>query len=168
MLAQASVEATFSLGNPCTYIDNFTIPAAAREFCPLCKHGHLGHVVAPPLTDYTLRCDCGNLTAVPSTLLNSCINASLKILKITFVLRIFLQKNWKMLQKVPKRTLFFTLKIAIMNVIHNNATSMILICLCRLQSHQCGVPRRYRWYSAGGQNCPAARGATMLIIQHGG
>ena len=58
---------------------------------------------------------------MPFILLNSYMNASLIILKITFVLMIFVQKNWKMLQKVPRRTLFFALKIAIMNVIHKNA-----------------------------------------------
>ena len=122
----------------------------------------------PPLTDYTLRCDCGHsyYHAIHlDELIRDCFADNPQDHLCPHDL---CPEELEDAPEGHETTLFFVLKIAIKNVIHKNATSMILICLCRLQSPQCGVPRRYRWYSAGGQNCPAARGATMLIIQHGG
>ena len=65
---------------------------------------------------------------------------------------IFVQKNWKMLQKVPKRTLFFVFKIAIMNVTHKVVTSGTLTFLCLMRRQE------VLWLSSRTQSLP---------IQHG-
>ena len=46
-------------GNPFIYIDNLSIPAAAREFVRYAKTRADLDSWLFPLTDYTLRCDCG-------------------------------------------------------------------------------------------------------------
>ena len=46
-------------GNPSIYIDNLSIPAAAREFVRYAKTRADLDSWLSPLTDYNLRCDCG-------------------------------------------------------------------------------------------------------------
>ena len=46
-------------GNPFIYIDNLSIPAAAREFVRYARTRADLDSWLFPLTDYTLRCDCG-------------------------------------------------------------------------------------------------------------
>ena len=75
----------------------------------------------PPLTNYTLRCDCGRsyYHAIHSDeLIHDCFTDNPQD---HLVLMNFVQKNWKMLQKVPKWIPFSVFKIAIMNVTHKSA-----------------------------------------------
>ena len=107
-------------------------------------------MAAPPLTDYTLRCDCGRSYCHAihfAELMHECFAENPQDHLCSQDL---CPEELEDAPEGPEEDPLLCLQDCDNECNPQECDSMILVCICRLQSPQCGVPRCYRWYSDGG------------------